>query len=92
MKITRSAVNKGLVICGGVTALSGLFLMPHFESHYAKAAHQICGVLFIVFSCFHIKINFKPLRGSFAAKSIAAASAVFIISIAIMLATGRFAG
>lgn len=85
-------VNKGLGICDGVTALSGLFLMPHFESHYAKAAHQICGVLFIVFSSFHIKVNFKPLRGNFAAKSIAAASVVFLISIAIMLVTDRFAG
>lgn len=91
MKINRTIINKGLLICGGVTAISGLFLMPHFESNYAKAAHQICGVLFIVFSGFHIKVNLRPLHGSFTIKSALFAAVIFIASAAIMLMSGHFA-
>ena len=87
----RSVINPVLVITGGLTVLSGLFLMFHFESHFAKGIHQICGLFLLIFGIMHIIINWKALavslRGRLAAWPVAV---VFAVCIIIMTVTGKF--
>jgi hypothetical protein len=63
--MTRSTINKILAISGGLTCLTGLFLLIHYESHFSKAVHQIAGLAFMIFSIYHIKVNFKGVTNSF---------------------------
>jgi hypothetical protein len=63
--MTRPTINKILTISGGLTALTGLFLMVHYESHFSIVIHNIAGLIFIIFSLLHIKFNFKGIKNSF---------------------------
>jgi hypothetical protein len=63
--MTRSTINKVLAISGGLTCLTGLFLLIHYESHFSKAIHQIAGLAFMIFSIYHMKVNFKGVMNSF---------------------------
>jgi hypothetical protein len=85
----RSVINPVLVISGGLMVLSGFFLMFHYESHFAKAIHQIGGVLFVIFGIMHIVINNKALINSLKGRiSIWVVVVIFVVSIMIMAVTG----
>jgi len=85
----RSVINPVMIISGGLTMLSGFFLMFHYESHFAKAIHQIGGLLFIIFGIMHVVINrkglAKPLRGRI---PVWAMAVLFAACIVIMAVTG----
>jgi uncharacterized membrane protein len=78
-----------MVMSGGLTALSGCFLLFHHESHFAKAIHQIGGILLIIFAIMHIVINWRALRGSLSLRFMAWAAAVFAVCLVIMAVTGE---
>jgi hypothetical protein len=67
--MTRSTINKVLALSGGLTCLTGLFLLIHYESHFSKAIHQIAGLAFMIFSIYHIKLNCKGIRNSFSGQA-----------------------
>ena len=67
--MTRPVLNKILIISGGLTGLTGLFLMAHHKSHFSIAVHNIAGLIFVIFAMFHIKFNFKGLKNSFTSHS-----------------------
>ena len=85
----RSVINPVMAISGGLTTLSGFFLMFHYESHFAKAIHQISGLLFIIFGIMHIVINRTGLAKSLSGRiPVWAMAVLFAVCIAIMAATG----
>ena len=85
----RSVINPVMTISGGLTMLSGFFLMFHYESHFAKAIHQVGGVLFIIFGVMHIVINWKGLAKSLRGRiSVWAIAVLFAACIVIMAVTG----
>jgi len=84
----RSVINPILVMSGGLTLISGLFLMFHFESHFAKAIHQIGGVLMIIFAIMHLVVNRKALLTSVRGRFHIFAALVFAVCIAIMAVKG----
>lgn len=88
----RSKINKGLTLMGGLTLLTGIFLLFHYESHFAKAVHQIAGFALAGFSITHININKKPLANSFVGRTyLWVMLGVFAVSLVIMAVTGSFA-
>lgn len=87
----RSKINKGLTLTGGLTLLTGIFLLFYYESHFAKAVHQIAGFVLAGFSITHIKINRKPLANSFVGRaSLWVILGIFAVSLVIMAVTGSF--
>ena len=88
--VKRSMINPVLVVCGGLVLLTGFFLLFHYESHFAKAIHQICGILLVIFGILHIIINWKALTNSLKGCLSARVLAVlFVISVVIMAVTGE---
>ena len=88
--MARSMINKILVLSGGLAALTGLFLLFHYESHFALAAHQLGGLIFVVFCIRHLISNWKATLKSFnndLSKYLVVA--VFVVSVIIMFATGN---
>lgn len=85
----RSTINKVLVLTGSLMCLTGIFLLFHYESHFALAVHQIAGLIFVVFCILHIKINWnaiaKLFKSSFTPYIIIS---ILIISTIIMFVTG----
>ena len=87
----RSVINPALVISGGLVLLSGFFLMFHFESHFAKAIHQICGILLIIFGIMHIILNRRALTGSLKGRlSVWTVAVIFAVSVLIMGVSGKY--
>ncbi len=85
----RTLINRVLVISGGLTVLTGLFLLVHFESHFAKAVHQIAGLILVIFSIKHVWQNRLALGKAFTNKrSISIVLLLFALSVAVMAATG----
>ena len=84
----RSVINPIMVMSGGLTLISGLFLMFHYESHFAKAIHQIGGILLIIFAVMHIVMNRKALAASCKRQFHVWAVLVFAVCIAIMAVKG----
>lgn len=87
----RQTINIGLVICGGLTAMTGLLMLFHYESHLIIGLHEIASLATLFFCFLHIKVNWRPLTMSFGNKGtlfivlgILAGSAIF------MLFTGGF--
>ena len=87
--IKRSVINPVMTISGGLTMLSGFFLMFHYESHFAKVIHQIGGILFIIFGIMHIVINRKGLVKSRRGRiSVLAITVLFAACVVIMAVSG----
>jgi len=84
----RSVINPVMVMSGGLTLLSGFFLMFHYESHFAKAIHQIFGVFLIIFALMHIIVNRKALAATFKGRLQIFAAFVFVVCIMIMAVKG----
>jgi len=64
--------------------------MFHYESHFAKAVHQIAGVILVIFTILHIIVNWKALVNSLKGRlSVWVVILVFLISIVIMVVTGE---
>ena len=85
----RYVINSVLVISGGLTALSGFFLLFHYESHFTKAVHEIGALLLVLFAVIHIVVNWRALASSLKERlSVRAVIIVFAVCIAIMAVTG----
>lgn len=60
----RKIWNPILLLSGGITLASGIFLLFHHSSHLIAIAHQVGAILFTVVCAIHILINWKPLLKS----------------------------
>ena len=67
--MTRHKLNKILTISGGLTCLTGLFLLVHYESRFSIVMHQVAGLIFMIFSISHIKFNFKGIKNALGSNS-----------------------
>jgi len=86
----RSVINPVLVLCGGLTVLSGFFLMFHYESHFAKVIHNVGGAILVIFGTLHTMMNWKALINSIKYRLFAWVVAfLFAISVIIMAITGE---
>ena len=84
----RSIINPVLVISIGLTALSGLFLMFHYESHFTKAIYQIGGIFLVIFVVMHLIINWKTLMVFLSGPFMLWTMVVFAVAVVIMTSTG----
>ena len=85
----RSTVNTILAVSGGLTILSGLFLLFHYESSLIKAVHEIGALVMALCFIPHLKANWKSFKSSFPNKTkVYAIAAVFALAIMVMAATG----
>jgi predicted MFS family arabinose efflux permease len=86
----RSVINPVLVLCGGFVLLSGFFLMFHWESHFAKVIHQVCGVLLVIFGVMHVVLNWKALKISLKDRlSMRVVVLLFVICVVVLALTGK---
>ena len=58
----RKIVNTALAVSSSLTALSGLFLLFHYQSYFTKVLHELAGLIFLVFGLWHFKLNLSALR------------------------------
>lgn len=85
----RAVINKVLILSGGLTALSGIFLFFHYESSFIKAIHEIGALTLLVFCLLHLKMNWNALAKAAGGKKFALfALCVFAAYAAVMAATG----
>ncbi|MCL1909114.1 MAG: hypothetical protein FWG12_07095 [Holophagaceae bacterium] len=64
MPLNRKFWNPILVLSGGMTLASGIFLLFRHSSHLIAVAHQVGAILFVVACAMHIAINLKSLLKS----------------------------
>jgi len=84
----RSVINPVMLTAGGLTGVSGFFLMFHYESHFTKALHQVGGILLLVFAVMHLRVNHKALANSLKKRFPLWAGALFALCAGIMASGG----
>ena len=84
--MTRATTNKILAMSGGLTCLTGLFLMVHYQSHFSIVIHNIAGLVFMIFSLYHAKLNFKGIASAFTKNSSRFLMAFLFIGCAVIAA------
>lgn len=62
MKLSRSFITPFITIIFFVIALSGLLMFFHIFDGYTEVVHEILGFFFIIFSVFHVILNWKALK------------------------------
>lgn len=65
MKLKRSFVTPYITWTFLVIGLSGMLMLFHLGDGYTEVLHELFGLLFVVFSVFHIIINWKSLKNHF---------------------------
>ncbi|NDW17614.1 DUF4405 domain-containing protein [Dysgonomonas sp. 216] len=84
MKLERKVITPYLTFLFVVVAISGMLMLFHIFDDYTKVVHELLGAVFVLFSIFHVILNWKSLKSHFKNK-------VFIISgIVILLFSTAF--
>ena len=65
MKIKRNFVTPYITWTFAVLALSGILMLFHVFDGYTEVVHELSGLLFVIFSIFHIIINWAGLKTHF---------------------------
>lgn len=73
MKLKRNVITPYLTFLFIVVGLSGILMLFHILDDYTKIVHELLGTVFVLFSIFHVMINWKSLKTHFKSK-------VFIVS------------
>lgn len=83
MKLNRKIVTPYLTFLFIVVALSGILMLFHIFDDHTKIVHELLGTVFVIFSIFHVILNWKSLKSHFKNK-------VFIISgiVILVVSTG----
>ena len=55
--LDRTAINIVLTTAGSIVAVSGIFMLFHYESQFTKVLHDIGVVILVVFAILHVMIN-----------------------------------
>lgn len=78
MKFKRSFVTPFLTSVFAATALSGVLMFFHILDGYTEVVHEILGMFFVIFSVFHVMVNWKAMKSFFGRK-------MFTLSVIIVL-------
>ncbi len=62
MKLSRNFVTPFITIVFLVVALSGVLMFFHIFDGYTEVVHEILGLFFVIFSVFHVILNWKALK------------------------------
>lgn len=73
MKLKRNIITPYLTFLFIIVAISGILMLFHILDDYTQIVHELLGLVFVIFSIFHVIINWKSLKGHFKSK-------IFIIS------------
>lgn len=73
MKLKRNIITPYLTFLFLIVGLSGILMFFHILDDYTKVVHELLGTVFVLFSIFHVIINWKALKSHFKNR-------VFIIS------------
>lgn len=84
MKLSRSFITPLITIIFLAVALSGLLMFFHIFDGYTEVAHEILGVIFVVFSVLHVILNWKALKIHFK-KRVFILSTIVVAVISILL-------
>lgn len=89
----RSLINRGLALCGGLTVISGLMLLFHYESDLIKGTHEVASLFLAAFAILHLRLNWRAFG-----KTLGSAPGIRLIMIILaaatsaMLVSGSFYG
>lgn len=87
----RQTINAGLTLCGGLTVISGLLMLFHYESHFTTGIHELSALGMVFFCIWHVKANWKPLLAAFKnRKAVCAVFGALALCTLLMLAWGSF--
>ena len=82
MKLNKKYITPFIGLIFLVVGSTGLFMYFHLFDGYTEIVHEYLGLAFVVFSIFHITINWRALKSHFWEKVfIPAGIGVFIVSL-----------
>jgi len=86
MKLSRNYITPFIALVFLVVAISGLLMLFHLFDGYTEVVHEILGLVFVIFTIFHITVNWHGLKIHFKKKVFfPAAIAVIVISTAFVI-------
>jgi hypothetical protein len=62
MRLSRNIVTPLITIVFLIVSLSGVLMFFHIFDGYTEVVHEILGLFFVIFSIFHVILNWKTLR------------------------------
>lgn len=89
--MSRKNINRVLTVAGGLTLISGLFMLFHYESHFTQSLHEIASLVTALFMILHVKANWAALKSVFKPRWLSLALlGFFLLCTGMMLALGSF--
>lgn len=86
MKIKREFVTPYITFLFLVIGLSGIFMFIDVFDDYTQIVHEFLGLAFVIFSVFHIIINWKSLKIHFKKKMfVTSAIVVLLLSVGLII-------
>ena len=71
MKLSRKFLNPVLVLAGGLTLVSGLYLFFHLKSRPIVLIHEWSSIIFVVACAAHLALNWNSLFKSLGSRAVA---------------------
>ncbi len=84
MRLSRKFVTPFITIAFLIVALSGMLMLFHLLDGYTEVVHELLGLFFVIFSVFHIMLNWKALRMHFK-KRIFIPATITVAAISVLL-------
>jgi uncharacterized membrane protein len=69
--LSRNFWNPILVLTGGLTLVSGIYLFFHLKSRPIVLIHEWSSIIFVVACAVHIALNWKPLLKTLGSRVVA---------------------
>lgn len=89
--MSRKNINRVLTAAGGLTLISGLFMLFHYESYFTQSLHEIAALVTAFFMLLHVKANWAALKSVFKTRWLSLTLLGFcLFCIVMMLVLGRF--
>jgi len=86
MKLNRKYITPFITLIFFVVGFTGILMFFHLFDGYTEVLHECLGVFFVVFTIFHILVNWKALKIHFHKRlMIPAAVSVVILSVAFVI-------
>lgn len=87
MKLKRNIITPYLTFLFLIVAISGILMLFHLFDDYTKVVHELLGAVFVIFSIFHVIINWKSLKSHFKSKTfITSGIVVLFLSVGFIIA------
>ncbi|MDL2286371.1 DUF4405 domain-containing protein [Desulfococcaceae bacterium OttesenSCG-928-F15] len=86
ISMKRALLNPILIISGGLTLISGLFLFFHIKTFFIMILHEWVSIIFAAVCVIHLLLNWKLLLNSF--KGRLPAWSLVLVLVVVTLAMG----